>query len=76
MVLGGKSALNKALLTNDGVRLLNPFKLLYVAYLLYFDIFGLDFIVYIEWLLSLLFLLQTIGEVNAVDFFKNIKKQI
>lgn len=82
---GGKVGLDKALPTKDGVRLINPgrvltffvgtalFGLSFVAYSLYFSAVRTDYIVYTGWLLAALFFMRAIGEFNAVGFFKKIK---
>jgi len=86
---GGKFGLDKALPTKDGVLLLNPSKSLtffvgivlmsfaYIAYALQFYDFRVNenrnFYLYSGIFLSTIFTLRTIGEFNAVGFFKKIK---
>lgn len=85
-VFGGKTGLDKALPTTlDGKRIINPNKFAtfmvalillgfaFVAYKLQFDNLQDGIYVYIGWFISAIFTLRSIGEFNAVGFFKKIK---
>ncbi len=87
---GGKIGLDKVLPTKDGKRLLNPgkpvtflvglvlFGFSYIAYALqFYDFTTLEnnsFYKYSGLFISIIFVLRSIGEFNAVGFFKKIKK--
>lgn len=84
-VFGGRIGLDKSLPTTpDGKLLLNPAKPLtflvgivilsfaFVAYKLYYD-YSNDLYSYLGWTIGIVFLLRSIGEFNAVGFFKRIK---
>ena len=82
---GGKLGLDSALPTKDGVRLINPGRVLtffvgvflfifsFVAYMLYFSSVKPDFSTNIGWTIAAVFIIRAIGEFNAVGFFKKIK---
>lgn len=84
-VFGGRIGLDKSLPTTpDGKLLLNPAKPLtflvgivilsfaFVAYKLYYG-YSNDLYRYLGWAIGMVFLLRSIGEFNAVGFFKKIK---
>lgn len=83
--LGGTVGLDKALPTKEGKRLINPGSGLtffvgtvlvgfsFVAYSLYFDAVKSDYMIYTGRMVSALFFLRSVGEFNAVGFFKKIK---
>ena len=86
---GGKLGLDKALPTKDGKLLLNPGKVLtllvgavllgfsYIAYALQFYDFTImqnsNFYKYSGLFIAVIFIVRSIGEFNAVGFFKKIK---
>lgn len=86
---GGMIGMNIALPTENGVRLINPGKVVtmivgvalfgfaFIAYMLYFyDLSSSayrDYFIISGWILSGIFILRGIGEFDAVGLFKKIK---
>lgn len=83
---GGKFGIDKALPTViDGRRLINPGKFLtffvalvligfaFVAYKLNFGYLAGSSYIYLGWSISAVFIIRSIGEFNAVGFFKKIR---
>ncbi|MFA6196294.1 MAG: DUF3995 domain-containing protein [Sulfurimonas sp.] len=84
-VFGGKIGLDKALPTTlDGKKIINPNK--FLTFMVAFVLLGFTFVTYklqfdnqqnyygnFGWFISVIFTLRSIGEFNAVGFFKKIK---
>jgi len=83
--IGGKMGIDLVIPKKGNIPMFNPGKLLtlfvallslgfaLVFYLLYFDVFLSSELIYVGWMISGLFVLRSIGEFNAVGFFKKIK---
>ena len=81
--LGGMVGLDKALPTKDGKRLFAPGK--FLTFLVGLGLVGFAFIAYllqfwqgdysvIGWILSIIFLLRTIGDFHVVGLYKKVKE--